>query len=190
MQSPKEFVAEQLRETRVIPQGERHGLIIIYTGDGAGKTSAALGRAVRAAGHGHRAVVIQFLKGRNTGEYLAAGKLYEMHQFGFEHFIDLRRPAQEDKDRCAQGLAFAAKVLDEAPELLVLDEVNLVCHYGLIDTAEVARLLRAKAKRTCVILTGRKAPQELVEMADIATELRDMKPRGQYALTAQKGIEF
>lgn len=170
---------------------ERVGPIHIYTGDAAGKTSAALGRALRAVGHGHRVVIIQFLKGRtDTGEYKIAERLspeYEIHQYGTEEFIDMYNPSENDVDRANEGLEAVRKVMETEPDVLVLDEICYACAYRLVKTKDVVELLENKPKKTYVILTGRSAPKDLIDIADIATELTDLKERDN---TAREGIEY
>lgn len=170
---------------------ERVGPIHLYTGDAAGKTSAALGRALRAVGHGHRVVIIQFLKGRtDTGEYKIAERLspeYEIHQYGTDEFIDMYNPSENDVDRANEGLEAVRKVMETEPDVLVLDEICYACAYRLVKTKDVVELLENKPKKTYVILTGRSAPKDLIDIADIATELTDLKERDN---TAREGIEY
>ncbi len=170
---------------------DRIGPIHLYTGDAAGKTSAALGRALRAVGHGQRVVIVQFLKGRkDIGEYLIQGRLspeYEIHQYGTEHFIDPDNPGDEDRELAKRCLEDIGGYLASAPDVLILDEVCYACACGLIEAGDVVGLLKDKPRRTYVILTGRGAPQELIEIADIATELIDLKQRG---CTALEGVEY
>lgn len=167
------------------------GVVYLYTGDGAGKTSHALGVALRAAGHKQKAIIIQFMKGwKNTGEYLIKKKLapnYEIHQFGREGFVDLEHPADGDKRLAREGLGFARKCLEKKPDLLVLDEINLACAIGLLPAKDVLELLKSIPKKTAVILTGRYAPPELVDRADFVTEVVNVK---RLDLDAREGIEY
>lgn len=180
----KDPSTEETLEGRVAP-------IHLYTGDAAGKTSAALGRALRAIGHGHRVVIIQFLKGRtDTGEYKIAERLspeYEIHQYGTEEFIDRYNPSENDIGLANQGLEAVRNVLETEPDVLVLDEICYACAYRLVKTGDVMDILEDKPEKTYVILTGRNAPQEFIDIADIATELTDLKERD---CTAQEGVEF
>ncbi len=169
----------------------RVGPIQIYTGDAAGKTSAALGRALRAIGHGHNVVIVQFLKGReDIGEYLIKDRLspdYEIHQYGTEYFIDPYNPSEEDRKLAEQCLEDIEGFLADEPGVLILDEVCYACSYGLVDAEDIVELLKNKPEKTYVILTGRDAPQELIDIADIATELVDLKERD---CTGQEGVEY
>ena len=187
-----EDISEDMLEERIEERiEERRGYIHIYTGDAAGKTSAALGRALRAVGHGHRVVVLQFLKGReDIGEYLISERLgpeYEIHQYGTESFINPDNPSEWDRELARSCLDDVARYLAEEPDVLILDEICYACAYGLIEAQDVVDVLENKPPGTYVILTGRNAPRELLEIADIATELVDLKDR---ETTAQEGIEY
>ena len=169
------------------------GKVHLYTGHGGGKSTSALGVALRAVGHGLKVIVIQFMKGKKEiGEYKIMAKLapkYEIHQFGSEHFVSLRRPTEEDRQRAQNALEFAKKCLRKKPFLLILDEINVACSSGLIDTKDVLKMLKKIPKETSVYLTGRYAPRELIKRADFATQIIDLhRPKiGSYE---GKGIEF
>ena len=161
------------------------GKIFLYFGTGAGKTTNALGLALRCVGHGFKAVIIQFMKGRrDIGEYLVRGRLapyYEIHQFGREGWINLRNPSEEDKRLARRALEKAEEAMREKPRLLVLDEVCLAAYIGLIDVEDVLRLLDEVPEETDVVLTGRYCPPELVERAEIVNVIVEVKaPRELY----------
>ena len=155
------------------------GKIFLYTGTGAGKTTNAIGLAIRAVGHGLKVVIIQFMKGwKNTGEYLIATRLqpeYEIHLVGREEWVDLRNPSAEDRDMARRGILLAKEKLKEKPALLVLDEVNLAVATGLISVDEVLKLLDELPEDTDVILTGRYAPPELINKADFVNLVVEVK---------------
>ncbi len=136
-------------------------MIYLFTGEGGGKTIAALGLALRSIGHKHKVVIIQFMKGRkDVGEYKAAKKLapyLKVYQFGKKGFVNPRKPSLEDKKLAQEGFEFAKKILKQKPDLLILDEINLAIAFGLLDLKEVMRFLRRVPKRTDVVLTGRRA---------------------------------
>ncbi len=166
-------------------------IVHVYTGNGGGKTTAALGVSMRALGHGKKVLFIQFMKGRKTGELLAARtmKNFEIKQFGSKEFVNLENPSKKDRELANKGLDFARKALKDPPYLLVLDELNLAVSCGLIDVKEAIGLLDSAPKSLNIILTGRNAPKELLERADFVTELSDLKsPAKPYA--ARKGIEY
>ncbi|MEW5955241.1 MAG: cob(I)yrinic acid a,c-diamide adenosyltransferase [Candidatus Micrarchaeota archaeon] len=167
------------------------GAVHVYTGDGGGKTTAALGVALRAAGWRKKTVFIQFMKGRPTGELKAARKLapfLEIRQFGSREFVDLKNPSEADKQRAFNALECAWKALAGKPDLLVLDEANLAAAVGLVKPSEVMALARSAPEKTRVVLTGRNAPKQFIEAADFVTEVRDVKrpPAGRPV----KGIEY
>lgn len=151
--------------------------------------------AVRAAGHGFKVIIIQFMKGRGEmiGEYNAQKKLkpeLEVYQFGRHGFIDTEKPKAEDYAMAREGLTFAKEMLKKKPKLLILDELNLAVHIGLLPLEDVLELLEITPLETTVILTGRYAPQELMETADLVTEMRMVKHPYDKGKIARKGIEY
>ncbi len=162
-------------------------MIIVYTGNGKGKTTAAIGTAIRAIGHGKRVVMIQFMKGQPTGELNVKIPGFKIYQFGSENFVI--EPTEEDKNRAKEALKFAEEVLEkENPFLLILDEVNVAVKMGLIESSEVIKLVK-KVKNN-IILTGRYAPREFIEIADLVTEMKEIKHPFKKGLPAQEGIDF
>jgi len=169
------------------------GYVYLYTGTGGGKTTNALGLALRSVGHRHKVVIIQFMKWwKNTGEYKVRKTLepyYEIYQFGRKGWIGLGNLGEEDKRLAEEGLEFAKKIVKEKkPHLLVLDEINLAVHCRLLDSSEVLNLLGKIPKKTDVVLTGRCAPKELMDRADFVNEVRDIKHPKKIPTT--KGIQF
>ena len=170
--------------------------IHVYTGDGEGKTAAAIGIAIREVGHGKRAIVVQFLKGRkDVGEVLIAEKLaplYEIHQFGTREFVDLHKPSERDRELAKQGLEFVKKLVNDDPELplLVLDEINLACSIGLLVPRDVLAAIEKLSETSVVILTGRNAPREFLERADQATEFRKISHVYDRGVAAREGREY
>ncbi|MCD6445908.1 cob(I)yrinic acid a,c-diamide adenosyltransferase [Candidatus Bathyarchaeota archaeon] len=183
------------------------GYVYLYTGNGAGKTTNALGLALRSVGHKHKVVIIQFLKWwKNIGEYKVRKMLepyYEIYQFGRPGWIGVKKRValiggekvklenlkDEDRELARKALKFAEKVLREKkPHLLVLDEINLALHWRLLDVKEVLNILKDLPKRTDVVLTGRYAPKELIDRADFVNEIVDVKHPEK--MTATKGIQF
>ncbi len=175
-------------------KGLEKGLVQIYTGNGKGKTTASLGLAFRAAGHDFRVYVMQFMKGQTIyGELEAArrvGTNLTIEQVGREAFVS-RQPTAEDRRLATEALARARQLTSSGDyDLVVLDELNCAVDYGLIPVAEVKELICAKAPHTELVLTGRNAHPELIELADLVTEMREIKhyyPSGQQA---RQGIEF
>jgi cob(I)alamin adenosyltransferase len=169
-------------------------LVYLWTGNGAGKTTSALGTALRAVGHKQKVIIIQFMKGRkDIGEYLIKDRLipnYEIYQFGRKEFVDLKKPNEKDKKLAADALAFAKNIARmKKPNLLILDEVNLAAAIGLVDVNEVIRVLDAISPPTAIYMTGRSAPKKLIDRADFATEIKEIK-RPKQKIPAKKGIEY
>lgn len=167
--------------------------IILYTGNGGGKTVAALGLALRSLGHRHKVVMIQFMKGRkNIGEYLIKERLspeFEIYQFGRKGFVNLEKPERIDMELAKKGLEFSKKILKRKPNLLILDEINIAIAVGLLDLNEVLALLEEIPKETVVVLTGRYAPNGLMEKADYVVEINDLK-RPVKEIAPREGIEY
>jgi len=167
--------------------------VYLWTGEGAGKTTSALGVSLRAVGHNMKVVVVQFMKGRkNIGEYKIMKKLkpyYKVYQFGRKEFIrPLSKPSQKDKELALQGLKFARKAAKNKPRLLILDEINLACAIGLVNVDDVIDLVNHCSKYTIVYLTGRKAPSKLKDAADFVNEIKLLKAPKKYPI--RKGIEW
>ncbi|MEM3189555.1 MAG: cob(I)yrinic acid a,c-diamide adenosyltransferase [Candidatus Bathyarchaeia archaeon] len=169
------------------------GHIYLYTGTGGGKTTNALGLALRSVGHKKKVVIIQFMKWwRKTGEYKVRKLLapyYEIYLFGRRGWRGLSNLNERDKRLAKKALKFAEKILKEKkPHLLVLDEINLAVHCGLLDVQEVLRFLDKIPKRTDVVLTGRYAPKELMDRADFVIEVVDVKHPPE--TVTKKGIQY
>lgn len=166
----------------------------VYTGDGKGKTTASLGLLLRATGAGLRCRVFQFLK---KGEYSEIECLHErfpevkITQLGSGQFIrDLAHIPQAELDRAADGLAQArAAVESGAYDLVILDEINGAMAMGLVPVDAVLALMRARPAHTEIVLTGRNAPQTIIDEADLCTEMRKIKHYYDGGIQARKGIE-
>ena len=169
------------------------GWIHLYTGDGEGKSTAALGLALRAIGHGKKVIVIEFMKGRkDIGEVKVQNKLkpyYEIYQFGRKEFVNLKNPDVIDIDLARKGLNFAKQMLKKKPFLLILEEINLAVHIGLLRIEDVLQFLKEVPKETNVILTGRKAPRELIQVADLVTEMKEIKHPYYRGVEGRKGLD-
>jgi cob(I)alamin adenosyltransferase len=180
-----------------MPTPHRKGLVIVFTGDGKGKSTAAIGMAVRAAGHGMRVRIIQFIKGAwRTGEEASLRRLLpevELTRAGRGFTIDrLRDERISDAEHAAAaraGLAEARAAIADA-DLVVLDEILGSITARLVTVDEVLELIRSKPATSHLVLTGRGAPAELVDAADLVTEMRLMKHPFTSGVVAQKGVEF
>jgi cob(I)alamin adenosyltransferase len=169
------------------------GYVHIYTGEGKGKTTAALGLALRAVGNGLRVLVLQFLKGGESGEREAAvalAPLLQIRSRGGEGFVIPGKASAEDKRLAEAALAEAREeMLSSSWDLLVLDEVNTAVHFGLLPVRDVERLLAEKPAGLELVLTGRNAPAGLVSRADLVTEMREVRHYFRKGVAARKGIE-
>lgn len=171
---------------------KRKGLILVNTGNGKGKTTAALGIAMRSAGHGMKVSVIQFIKGKwKTGEGKAADKLgFELIPMG-QGFTWESKNLEEDKRMMREAWELGReKILSGAYDLVILDEVNYVLGYGHLPVEEVLDCLKARPVHVSVILTGRNARNEIIDVADLVTEMREIKHPFKKGIPAQKGIDF
>jgi cob(I)alamin adenosyltransferase len=170
---------------------ENRGTVYLYTGEGGGKTTNALGLALRCLGHSYKVVVIQFMKWwKNTGEFkfrkLASN--YEIYQFGRKGWIGLKNLNEKDKALAKKALNLAKKKAKGKPRLVVLDEINLALDCKLIDVNDVIGFLKIVPKETNVVLTGRHAPRELIEFADFVNEIVDIKHPDE--IPTVKGIQY
>jgi len=173
-----------------------HGLLMVNTGDGKGKTTAALGVLVRAAGRGLKCCLVQFMKSKSDryGEHESLEKLgVEIHTMGDGFTWDTNDPAQDIKTSEETWAMCVEKMESAEYELLVFDELVYVLDYKFLDVNEVLKEIksvREKQPHLHLILTGRNAPAELVEAADLVTEMREVKHPFHAGIYAQQGIEF
>ncbi|MBI2875395.1 MAG: cob(I)yrinic acid a,c-diamide adenosyltransferase [Candidatus Tectomicrobia bacterium] len=173
----------------------KKGLIIVHTGDGKGKTTAALGLAFRALGQGFKVAMIQFIKGLTH-----YGELESAKQFPNFELIPMGRgflragadePLAEDVALAHEALQLGREKIHSGQyQIVILDEIGYAMHYKLVALEEVLDLLRAKPKDLHLVLTGRNMPPEVIEMADLVTEMRPIKHPYQQGVKAQKGIEY
>jgi cob(I)alamin adenosyltransferase len=172
------------------------GLIQLYTGDGKGKTTAAIGAAVRAAGRGRRVLFVQFLKGRPTGELAALGHVpgIRIRRLSRDYgFFKNMSDADRDQVRFEHDrlLIFIAQDLQNGgTDFLVLDELAATMRHGLIDQDRVRQLLDSKPEFLEIVITGRDAPQLLVERADYISEIRKIRHPFDSGTPARKGVEW
>jgi cob(I)alamin adenosyltransferase len=173
--------------------GERTGYVQVYTGDGKGKTTAALGLALRAAGHGLHTYIGQFMKGQPYGELVALRDhpFITIEQYGDPRCIRREEVTPMHVAQAHAGLERArAAMLSGQYDLVVLDEVNVAVWFGLLAVAEVLALLDQRPASVEMVLTGRRAPQELLERADLVTEMHEVKHYYQQGVMAREGIEW
>lgn len=189
-------VEAEERTQRALGAGGR-GLVMVYTGNGKGKTTAAFGLALRAVGHGAAVYVVQFLKGpeRMYGEAEAAqrylGEFLTVVQSGRDEFVNRLDPSPEDRELARQGLELARRaMLSGRYQMVVLDEVNVALDYGLLSLRDVLDLIDDRPPQVDLVLTGRHAPAELLARADMVSEVREVKHHYQRGIGARPGIEF
>jgi cob(I)alamin adenosyltransferase len=174
----------------------RRGLIIVNTGPGKGKTTAAMGTALRAVGNGMKVLMLQFLKGSwHYGELDAVkafGDNFVMKQMG-RGFVKVGGAETDPEDIRMVEAAWAEgrdEILSGKWDLVILDEINYAISYGLLDPAQVAETLKHKPEQVHVILTGRNAHPTIIELADTVTEMKQVKHAYEKGVIAQRGIEY
>ena len=169
-------------------------MIHIYTGDGKGKTSAALGLALRALGRGLTVHMVRFIKGKvDYGEAVVAKNLlgFEMVSFGKGSFIEGGSPTPEDIEQARKALDHVRNIFEkDGYDIIILDEINVAISLGLIETQDILRLIDLKPDGIELVLTGRGAPNEIVEAADLVTEMKEIKHPFNKGIEARKGIEY
>jgi cob(I)alamin adenosyltransferase len=172
----------------------RMGLLIVFTGNGKGKTTAAIGMAVRAAGHGMRTLILQFIKGAWAyGELQSLGKMGEIDIKPLGSGFTWKKESLEEDRRLAWAgwEQVVSEMKREYYDLIVLDELNIVLSYGLLPGDMVVDALKNRTTRSHIVVTGRNAPGELIDIADLVTEMKEIKhPFRDRGLKASKGIEF
>ena len=169
------------------------GYIQIYTGDGKGKTTAAIGLSVRAVGAGKKVFFAQFVKGQIYSEVKAILQYLPniiIKQYGLDCFI-YHKPKQEDIDAARKGFEEVSEiVLSGKYDVVVLDEANIAIYYQLFSVEELIEVLKRKPEQTEIIITGRNAPVELIEFADLVTEMKEIKHYYTQGIQARVGVEF
>jgi len=170
------------------------GYIQIYTGNGKGKTTAAIGQAVRAAGFGLKTYIIQFMKEFPYNELNSLKHLKEwitIDQFGGDEFVYKKEPPGKNEiDKAKRGLAAAkAKMLSRKYDIIILDEVCVSIYFGLLSDEEILTFIKQKPENIELILTGRFCQDNIMDKADLVTEMREVKHYYQEGVTSRKGIE-
>lgn len=168
------------------------GLIQVYTGDGKGKTTAALGLALRAVGQGMRAIIIQFIKGDHTcGEHLFATQYRPFEIVQLSTKSSFNQTLEELKSTTEQSFALAEKtIINGNYDIVILDEIFVAMNKGLISTEQVLSLMSKKPEPVELILTGRGAPKEVIRRVDLVTEMTGVRHPFTRGITARKGIEY
>lgn len=173
------------------------GLVIVYTGKGKGKTTAALGVALRAIGHNHKVCMIQFIKGSwHYGEMSSSKRLepeFELTAIGkgFVGILDDKTPKEIHQKIAQEAIQISReRILSEKYDIVILDEINYAVNLGLIEMQQVLDLMKVRPQKVSVILTGNHVRQEIIDAADLVTEMREIKHPFQRGIRAKKGIDF
>ncbi len=182
------------REKILATKTEERGLLIVHTGKGKGKTTAAMGLAMRCIGHGMRVGIVQFVKGVwKTGERDVLGKfpdLVTIKAMGEGFTWETQDRGRDIAAAEAAWQAAQAMIRDRAYKMVILDELNIVLRYTYLPLDDVLRVLKAKPRDLHVVVTGRNAKQELIEIADLVTEMTQVKHPFRSGVKAQPGVEF
>jgi cob(I)alamin adenosyltransferase len=173
---------------------EQPGLVHVYTGNGKGKTTAAFGLAIRTWGHGGLVCIVQFMKcGEGYGEVMAVRSLpgVVLRQFGREGFVIKGKQTKVDFDLAKEALDFSAHALSSGEyDMVVMDEVCVAIDFGLIEVSKVLNVLEERNRETEVVMTGINAPREIIDAADLVTEMRMVKHPYGSGVRAREGIEY
>lgn len=167
-------------------------MIQVYTGNGKGKTSAALGLAIRAAGAGLKIYIGQFLKGKKSSELKSLKKIsnIKVEQFGSKCFIK-RGPTKKDRELAKKGLIKVKEILTRKLfDVVILDEINVALNLRLISQKEVIELINNMPKKIELILTGCNAPKKIIRIADLVSEIKELKHYFKKGIKARRGIEY
>lgn len=174
-----------------------HGYIQIYTGDGKGKTTASLGLALRALGHGWNVLIIQFTKGDKAtcyGEIASASRFLgnlEVKQFGLNRVVYSQNISLDDVKEAKRGWEYAKEAINSGKyQLIIMDEINICADMGMIKISEIKDVLLRKPDQMEIVLTGRRAHPELVALAHLVTEMKPVKHYIDIGVLARQGIEY
>lgn len=175
----------------------KDGLVIVYTGKGKGKTTAALGMALRAVGYDYKVCMIQFIKGSwHYGEMTSSKRLEPEFELtavgkGFVGIMDDKSPIEDHKKIADEALAIAQeKIASEKYNIVILDEINYAVNLGLVKIDDVIKLIQTKPANVNLVLTGNHVKDEVIELADLVTEMREIKHPFKSGIRAKKGIDF
>jgi len=175
----------------------RGGLVIVYTGGGKGKTTAALGMALRAVGHGKKVCMIQFIKGSwHYGEMDSSRRLepeFEMTAIGrgFVGIVDDRSPREDHEKIASEAVKISReKISSNRYDIVILDEINYAIDLNLVGVEDVVGMIKTKPEALDLVLTGNHAKQEIVDLADLVTEMREVKHPYKAGIKAKRGVDF
>lgn len=189
----KKKAATQKKAATAPPPATR-GLVIVITGNGKGKTTSAFGQALRAIGQGYKVFILQFMKGRAYGEFVAAEKYLPrltILRTGLDSFVMRDNPAPVDIELARQGFELAKKAVASGKyDMIILDEINVAMDFKLIELADVVNLIKNKPPTLDLILTGRYAAKAIIKLADTVSEIKEIKHHYAAGIKDRAGIEY
>lgn len=193
----KSFGTVQLanpKKTTAVAASANRGLVIVVTGNGKGKTTSAFGQALRAVGQGCKVFIMQFMKGRDYGEFVAAKKYLPrltVRRSGLDSFVMRDKPAPVDIELARQGFELAKKAITSGKyNMVILDEINVAIDFNLIPLEEMIHLIKNKPPGLDLILTGRYAAKEIIKLADTVSEVKEIKHHYTAGIKDRAGIEY
>lgn len=192
--NPAKRKATASKKTASPPSSATRGLVIVITGNGKGKTTAAFGQALRAVGQGYKVFIIQFMKGRDYGEFVAAEKYLPrltIRRSGLDSFVMRNNPASVDITLARQGFDLAKKAVTSGKyDMIILDEINVAVDFKLIPLEDVIDLIKNKPPALDLILTGRYAAKAIIKLADTVSEVKEIKHHYAAGVKERAGIEY
>lgn len=182
------------KKTAGVPSPETSGLIMVITGNGKGKTTSAFGQALRAVGQGYKVLILQFMKGRDYGEFVAAQKYLPrltILRTGLDSFVMRDNPAPVDIELARQGFEMAKIAVTSGKyNMIILDEINVAVDFKLIPLKDIVDLMKNKPPALDLILTGRYANKEIIKLADTVSEIKEIKHHYAAGIKDRAGIEY
>ena len=182
------------KDSQSAPMHPAKGLVIVITGNGKGKTTSAFGQALRAVGQGYKVLIVQFMKGRKYGEFIAAEKYLPrltIQRFGLDSFVMRDNPAAIDIELAQKGLDAAQKAINSGKyDMVILDEINVALDFKLVALPKVIELIKNKPSGLDLILTGRYAAKEIIKLADTVSEILEVKHHYNAGIKDRAGIEY
>ena len=192
--NPAKRKATASKKTASPPSSATRGLVIVITGNGKGKTTAAFGQALRAVGQGYKVFIIQFMKGRDYGEFVAAEKYLPrltIRRSGLDSFVMRDHPAPVDIELARQGFDLAKEAVTSGKyDMIILDEINVAVDFKLIPLEDVIDLIKNKPPALDLILTGRYAAKAIIKLADTVSEVKEIKHHYAAGVKERAGIEY
>jgi cob(I)alamin adenosyltransferase len=182
------------KNSQSVPMPPAKGLVIVITGNGKGKTTSAFGQALRAIGQGYKVLIVQFMKGRKYGEFIAAEKYLPhltIRMSGLDSFVMRDNPAAVDIELAVQGFEFTKKAIASGKyNMVILDEINVAVDFKLIGLKQVVEMIKNKPPALDLILTGRYAAKEIIRLADTVSEVKEIKHHYAAGIKDRAGIEY